>query len=203
MFKKIIICSCPRTGSTLVYNLIKEVFDTYTVEKTHKIDNFDNENLYIIPIRHPYNSIISIGLCNKLQFDKQHDLLNCVNNYLDYGGNDIINIQDTENILHLHYENFYNNLEYVYKSIEEKLNINIPEYIKTDVIKKHSLENVKNLIKNMNDFKLVDNETQYHGLHISKYNGNTNYRLILSEDQIKYLKKITNLNKIIEKFNYK
>ena len=62
MFKKIIIFSCPRTGSTLVYNLVKEVFDTYTVEKIHKIDKFDNEILYIIPIRHPYNSIISIGL---------------------------------------------------------------------------------------------------------------------------------------------
>lgn len=203
MFKKIIIFSCPRTGSTLLYNLIKDIFYRTTVLKKHIIDDIDSENLYIIPIRHPYNSIVSIGLCKQIKFGIDNYKLNdCLNDYIDYGGKILVNIENSDNIIFLYYENFYNNLDYIYKEIEKKLNVTIPEDLKKSVGEKHSLENVKKIICSIDNFELYEKETNYHGFHISKFNGETDYKLILSEQEILFLETNDILNRIITKFNY-
>ena len=49
-----------RTGSTLIYNYLKEL--NKNPQKAHKYKynkKYNKNNKYIITIRHPYNSIIS------------------------------------------------------------------------------------------------------------------------------------------------
>ena len=48
----------------------------------------------------------------------------------------------------------------------------------------------------------MDKKTHIHGMHISILNGETNYKELLSEEQIKILNNNIILQKIIKKFNY-
>ena len=48
----------------------------------------------------------------------------------------------------------------------------------------------------------MDKKTHIHGMHISILNDETNYKELLSEEQIKILNNNIILQKIIKKFNY-
>ena len=201
-YKNIIIFSAPRSGSTVIYNLIKETITDIPVIKTHEVENFETDNLYIIPIRHPYNSIVSACLCSDIDFRNDCRFNDCLVNYLEYGGKKLIDITEKPNIMVFYYEFFYKNLHNIFIRLENKLNIVFDSNKKTQLIEEHSINNVKNKIKNFNSFKQYDQESHYHGKHISKYNGETNYKNILKEHQIKLLRNNSVLNVILKKFYY-
>ena len=46
-------------------------------------------------------------------------------------------------------------------------------------------------------------KTHFHGKHISKFNGNTDYSILLNEEELTLLKQNKILNKIINKFYLK
>ena len=202
-YNKIIVFSAPRTGSTVVYNLLKEIITNIPVIKSHETINFnENNTLYIIPIRHPYNSIVSISLCKELDLNKEFNLRNCFQTYMDYGGMKLININENTNTIFLYYEKFYTNLNYIFDEIERKSNFMFDVNKKTEIIEKHSINSVKNKVKIFKKFENYDEETQYHGKHISIYNGETNFKNILNKNQIRLLQNNTILNILLKKFHY-
>ena len=201
-YNKIILFSPPRSGSTLLYNILKNTINNYEICKSH-IFEYDINNLYIITIRHPYNSMISIGLCNKINIFNINTIDNIYNNYMNYGGNCLINNNfEHDNIIILRYETFFNNYNYIYNILEQKLNIKIPQLIRNEVSDTVSIKNVKKNIEKFKNFKEYDELTHYHGNHISLYEGETNYLNILSSENIIYLNSIKNINFIITKFSY-
>ena len=161
-----------------------------------------NGQLYVITYRHPYNCIISSLLRN----EKKINLLNIkseISEYLKNGGKDLLkNDLLKKNILLLQYEEFFDNYEVIYNKLEKFLNINIDENKKIELSKKYHITNVKKITNKYKTFKEYDKTTHLHGKHISEYDGQTDYKKILSENDIYVLKENKSLNEIIKKFNY-
>lgn len=196
--KNIIQFSPIRSGSTLVYNILREFSN---VRKTHNI-SVNNGQLYVITYRHPYNSIISSLLRNEKKINSLN-IKSEINEYLKNGGKDLLeNDLLKKNILLLQYEEFFNNYEVIYNKLENFLNINIDENKKIELSKKYHITNVKKMTNKYKTFKEYDRTTHLHGKHISKYDGQTDYKKILSENDIYVLKENKSLNEIIKKFNY-
>lgn len=187
-----------RSGSTLVYNILREFFN---VKKSHNISIKDN-NYYVITYRHPYNSIISSLLRNN-KIINVSNINDEVKEYLKNGGNDLLkNDLLKKNVLLLKYEQFFNDYNVIYDELEGFLNIKIHESKRLQITKKYNVNSVKEIIKKYKTFAEYDKKTHLHGKHISKYNGETNYKELLSDKEINVLKENETLNKIIEKFNY-
>ena len=182
--KNIIQFSPIRSGSTLVYNILREFSN---VRKTHNI-SVNNGQLYVITYRHPYNSIISSLLRNEKKINSLN-IKSEINEYLKNGGKDLLeNDLLKKNILLLQYEEFFNNYEVIYNKLENVLNINIDENKKIELSKKYHITNVKKMTNKYKTFKEYDRTTHLHGKHISKYDGQTDYKKILSENDIYVLK---------------
>ncbi len=196
--KNIIQFSPIRSGSTLVYNILREFSN---VRKTHNI-SVKNGQLYVITYRHPYNCIISSLLRNEKKINSLN-IKSEISEYLKNGGKNLLeNDLLKKNILLLQYEEFFNNYEVIYNKLENFLNINIDENKKIELSKKYHITNVKKMTNKYKTFKEYDKTTHLHGKHISEYDGQTDYKKILSENDIYVLKENKSLNEIIKKFIY-
>ena len=196
--KNIIQFSPIRSGSTLVYNILREFSN---VRKTHNI-SVKNGQLYVITYRHPYNCIISSLLRNEKKINSLN-IKSEISEYLKNGGKNLLeNDLLKKNILLLQYEEFFNNYEVIYNKLENFLNINIDENKKIELSKKYHITNVKKMTNKYKTFKEYDKTTHLHVKHISEYDGQTDYKKILSENDIYVLKENKSLNEIIKKFNY-
>lgn len=196
--KNIIQFSPIRSGSTLVYNILREFSN---VRKTHHI-SVKNGQLYVITYRHPYNCIISSLLRNERKINSLN-IKSEISEYLKNGGKDLLeNDLLKKNILLLQYEEFFDNYEVIYNKLENFLNINIDKNKKIELSKKYHITNVKKMTNKYKTFKEYDKTTHLHGKHISEYDGQTDYKKILSENDIYVLKENKSLNEIIKKFNY-
>ena len=85
--KKIILYSPVRTGSTLIYNFLKNLIND-DVLKTHSYCYYKKYNI-VVTIRHPYNSILSLILL-KEKIKSKEDLKNITNEKLIYWTNHFI-----------------------------------------------------------------------------------------------------------------
>lgn len=198
---RIIQFSPIRTGSTLIYNILKEIMGE-NVEKLHHFSN-KKQLKYIVTIRHPYNSIIS----SILRYEKEINekiLYQSINEYLKNGGNDILNhnLNNFDNILLLRYENFNNNIDYIIDNICNFFNVKINEDKKNKIKNNYNKKSVNEKIKQFKHFGQYCKKTHLHGLHISKYNGETDYNKILDDKLLNILKNNNILNNIIKLYNY-
>ena len=188
-----------RTGSTLIYNILKELLP-HNIQKIHTYIHNKNDT-YFCTIRHPYNSVISLILCEKKEINKKN-LLRSISVYLQQGGKDIIqkNFINNENILKLKYEEFNNNIPFIIEEISKFLKIEVSEEKIKELTNKYNKENVKKITNKYSDFSGYCKDTHFHGNHISKYNGDMNYIKLLDDKLIKILEKDRMLNKIIQEY---
>lgn len=186
-----------RSGSTLVFNIIKNIF-----LKTQKKHNFNYENniLYFISIRHPYNSIISSALRYNEELNK-NNIEKHINEYLKFGGKVLADENlNRDNIVLFYYEKFIDDINYIFNIIENKLNINLSINLKNKLIEELDINSIIKYSEKYNGFKEYDKNNHIHGNHISKYKGKTDYKELLNEELINILKNNSDLNKIIEKY---
>ena len=201
------VIACPiRSGSTLLYNIVKNIFIDKPVIKSHHFTH-DPDSTYLITIRHPYNSIISTLLKNKKTLNKSN-LNSAIKEYL-IGLNTFLKKIDYDNVIIFRYEKFQNNYDYIFDKLQKKLNVIITN--REELNEKFSINNVKEYIKDFNEknnlkpeFKNYDKKTHFHSNHISQYNGKTDYKVILKnhEDLLHILKTHPILNIFIKKYGY-
>jgi len=190
-----------RSGSTLVYNILKNIFKKKIIKK-HNINNVDKN--VVITYRNPLDSLASLILIDNpniipLQVDDSllmDKLIELRKNGLD----DIIKIFNNPQPLFLKYEDFKNNYNYIYENISSHFMIEIDQDKRDYINDKFSLLNVKNLIDRHKSFKEWDKTTQLHGNHISKYNGESYFKDFFNEKQMEKIKEV--LNKHIEILGY-
>lgn len=192
-----------RSGSTLVYNYLLELGKCLN-KKKHKYNN-KKETQYIITIRHPYNSIISSILRYGREVNVE-TIKDQINEYLSNGGNCILNNTFTNDKIHcvLRYEDFLNNHDLIFEKFELFFNEKYPLKLKNEIKKKLEISSVKHVIyeNNFTDFKQYDEKTHFHGKHISQFDGNTDYKIILNNEELKILENNDKFKKIIEKYYY-
>ena len=198
-YRTIVQVSPIRSGSTLVYNMLKQIFPTKAVSKNHTCV-LNGANFYVITLRHPYNSIISNIERSETAIDDEV-LKRNTHEYLVNGGHFIINNDlNRENCLVLYYEDFVNHFDHVYSMIEKTMKMSIPEEVKHRINNRFNIESVEEFVRRFENFSQYDHATHLHGKHISRYRGQTDYTKILTPSQIHLLKENEHLNTIIETY---
>ena len=197
---KIIQFGPVRSGSTLVYNLLRDIFPNSDVRKTHNIEKNPSTKYIVATYRNPLDTIASIHhihdqiptkttIREKIFFMKNNGLI------------DFLNIIDNDKILKLKYEDFYNNYNYIYDKFETYFKIKIDSRQRLLLNKKYKINNVKKIVQKYDSFHYFDGITHWHGDHISPRNGAPNsYDKVFNDEQIEFIKK--GIGDIIKKLDY-
>lgn len=188
MGRKIVQFSPQRSGSTLVYNILKDLFPTRYVDKKHKYTLDDKNFPTVITYRHPYDCIGSLILKDKLRITDKivHEkiLLFRKNGWNDF----FIQFKSSKNLF-LRYEDFYGNMDFLFNALENYFLITIDGNKRVELKKKYKISNIKENLKKFKTFDEYDKQTHFHGNHISKYLGSSNYKKLFSKSQLKTLDK--------------
>ena len=159
-----------RTGSTLVYNILREVFPAKRISKKHNYSKILKNDKMIVTFRNPMDSLASSIKRYKLEVNDvniKNQILELKENGLD----DLYEIFQNKNILKLKYENFYNNYDFIFNNIETYFNIKIHLEDRQRIKKKYNVEVVFNFTKQFQEFSEGDKSTNFHGSHISNSKG--------------------------------
>ena len=159
-------------------------------------NNFSNNKKFVI--YRDRNSLVSMMRTmvydtnenNKINLSDFKSFELTFDSYID---NVIKLIINNKNITYIKYEDFINNHNILYDSLESEFNIKISVNKRQQISDKYSIKNVKKIYYNNvegNNFKNYDNNTQIHNNHISNAVDNSNnelYKIYLSEELIKYI----------------
>jgi hypothetical protein len=180
----------PRSGTTLVYNILKDIFPKKSVETRHYYRNKDRKFNTVVTYRNPLDSIVSSILRYKI--DPSDDVLK--KQILEFEKNGIwtvLEIKNNKNVLMLKYEDFVNNYENIYNKLEFFFNINISSSTRSLITSRYNIKSTEKIISRMESYKEIDKETLFHGNHININKGKPNYyKKFLNTKQIIYLKNV-------------
>lgn len=195
--------SPPRSGSTLVFNIMRELFPAKKIFKVHTFRSMCNEMKVVVTYRHPLDCIASSIIRYKKE-PTEEELKRQIKMFNEQGLLDLLKIRDMPNILMLKYEDYVNNFDYIFNHFEKFFNITIPEEKKVEITAKYKIDNVEKMLKDQkgDSFADIDKKTQLHANHISKYKGASNYyEEFFQPDQIRLLKET--YAEFMETFGYK
>ena len=173
--QKVKLYGVPRSGGTLVYNIVREVLPDYSI-KPQKHSFFKDSEKAIVIFRDFRDSVISSWRVEQGEFDESENKVEAKYRWLI---SSIIGIkrQVFENLnrfrgewkkdycLFLRYENFFDDYEYIYSRLEKFLNIDISKDQQKILNTKYSRSQVKKRVRKFDDFSEYDID-HFHGLHI-------------------------------------
>jgi hypothetical protein len=184
---KIIQFSPPRTGSTLVYNLLRELFPLRSVRKTHKCFVCDPGDKVVVTHRHPLDAIASSILRYNAKPSLREFQSQIENHFLE-SLSGIVELKGRENVLFLRYEKLYENYDYIFDEMAAFFRVEIPLEVRRGLSDRYSIPSVEKISSQFSQFSQFDAETHFHGKHISAYRGRPYYfREYFSPEQIEYL----------------
>jgi len=193
--------SPPRSGSTLVFNIMRELFPAKKIFKVHTFRSMCNELPVVLTYRHPLDCIASSIIRYKKE-PTEEELERQIKIFNEQGFLDLVKIKDYPNILMLKYEDYVNDFEYIFKHFEKFFDMKISRTKREELSSKYKIENVKKMIEGGDSFAEQDSKTKLHGNHISKYKGASNYyEEFFSHEQIKLLKRT--YAELLDTFEYK
>ena len=190
----------PRSGTTLIYNILKDIFTDQFVETRHYYRESDRKFPTIVTYRNPLDSISSSIL--RYGLEPTNEVIE--KQILEFERNGIwkvLEIRNNKNVLMLKYENFFDNYDVIFNSFERFFNTIISDKLRKVIKERYNIESVEKIIQNMKSYKEIDKKTLYHGKHININKGRCNFHKdFLKEEQIKYLNHVyKDFNKT---FNY-
>ena len=188
--KTIIQFGPPRSGTTLIYNILKDVFPNKSVETKHYYRNKDKRFPTIVTYRNPLDSITSSILRYKKKPTKDV-IKQQISEFEKNGIWSVLEIRDNKNVLMLKYEDFVNNFDYIYNKLEIFFNVNISNDKKNLIKKNYNITAVEKMTSYMKSYEEQDKKNLFHGDHININKGQPNfYKEFLNAEQISYLKNI-------------
>lgn len=164
--KYVIQMSPIRTGSTLVFNLLREVLPQKKVLKKHQFSSGFGHCPIVATVRHPLDAIASVCRVGGIEISDQ-GLSKATRDFFENGADDLIRIKDRPNVLLLRYELFINDFDYIFTKLEQFFKLNISSVERSRLAKKYSIENAKKIAARFDRFSEWDLETQIHGNHLS------------------------------------
>jgi hypothetical protein len=162
-----LICyGIPRSGSTLVYQLISGVYPQGVV-KTHR---YCSQRVKTTASYRDFRDVV-VSLWRRSKSGKAHQQMTdaevekyatlCqarvkeLDRYLERGG-----------ICLLRYEDFVDNPAFIFKAVEKTFGIIVDPQKVEELVREHSLEKNREVARRLRGFKEVDSATQIHGDHI-------------------------------------
>lgn len=192
-----------RSGSTLVANILRDIFPERTVRKTHDIRSLSRKiHLHILqfPVvstyRYPLDIIASELKVNNLQPTAKAIEKSC--QILERNGiTELKKVKDSKNVLLLKYEDFYGDLDFIFDEFEIFFGININKETRIQLKSDYSIENIKKITENLSPEQFIDknlasasgNDGVFHGKHVSSTKGMPgSYKSFFNEEQIEWLR---------------
>lgn len=183
-YRKIILVTPTRTGSTLAYNILRYLFEDqnhlntsgfenreHIVMKSHRfkveLDHIESGEMtiYFVTVRHPVDAIMSRFRLRKkeptikdVQMAIQEDL--AIWKSID----DLI--AKKQNVILLKFEDFCNNFDNIFNIIEKEFSIIIDDKDKILLKDVLCMDNVKKYITQFSSFREYNKENHFHGDHI-------------------------------------
>lgn len=193
---KVIQFSPGRSGSTLVWNLLREL--GCNPMKTHMLHYSANTKI-VSTIRDPRDMLKSRLLItekeiNKNLIDQEIKLM------IQYGLGTLADIFMKPNVLLLQYERFFNDYNYIFDSLEQFLQLEINETKRKELIEKYDRTQMKKISQNYKHFSKYDKHTHIHGNHISNSYGPGGWEDIIPKEYHTYIN--DTLKKYIVLFQY-
>ena len=166
--------SLPRSGSTLVYNVLRELFPRHRIEKCHTLDRRNLESTIVATYRNPVDIVASLllvsnGSVTDANIREQSILLNT------QGIWELLTIRNRSNMLLLRYEDFVDDFDVLFNNIENHFQIRVSSEKRIELSTKYNRELVQAITERYDDFSQYDPKTQFHGHHISRFNGAPNF----------------------------
>lgn len=172
---KIVACGVPRTGSTLVWQILCRALPHCRVVKAHP-GSWAPEpcNFIVGSIRNPYDNIASCFRSRVIGDDGdgihvegtmkglKAEMNMLANNYKVMG--EMIEKYKGK-IAILRYEEFFENYSLIYRTIEVYFDIKIPQIVQLEISNRFSVIENKKRANKLEDFNQVD-EDKIHGDHI-------------------------------------
>jgi hypothetical protein len=198
--KRIIQFSPPRTGSTLVFNVLREIFPNRRIDKLHNYELKFKKYSLVVTYRHPLDALASsIQRYGRTPTDEEIEKQ--IEEFENNGLWDLLKIRHQPNVLMLKYEDFYNHYDYIFDRLENFFSINISSRKREEISRRYNMEAVLEITAGYDNFGMYDSVTQLHGKHISSYKGAVHYYdTFFTPAQVEYLKKV--YNKILVEFEY-
>lgn len=177
-----------RTGSTLVYNILRELFPGKTIKKTHTYDRLFSRLIIIATIRHPLDCIVSI-LRIKDQKPDAHAIQQAIQVFDASGMAEIVRLRDKPNCTVLKYEDFVHETSVIFDAIERAFKIRIDDRTRKELAGKYDVDAVVRTTAELGSFGNWDPVTKLHGHHISPDRGKPGaFVSVFSQEQITELK---------------
>lgn len=179
MKKKVVLFGPGRTGSTLVYNVLRDL-EGVDVEKRHNLtpkqihQRLAPNTLFISTIRdwrdvlcsraRIYDTPITAESIQSIAKEMNNTGLGALTGMLS-------NPALKGKVLVLRYEDFWNNYDALFDSLESGLGCTIGPEKRAELKAKHNVNAVKKIADRFDGFAQYDKVTQVHGNHISDNNG--------------------------------
>ena len=188
--KKIIQFSPPRTGSTLVFNILREALPDRDIEKTHNYKRKFSRYPVIASYRHPLDAIAS-SIQRYGRTPSDEEIAVQIQEFEAGGIRVILDIRHDKNVLMMRYEDFYHDHDYIYDRLEKFFSIGISAEKRRAISGRYNIDAVNEMVSQFDNFESYHKETQLHGRHISAYKGETNYyKDYFTSQQIAHLKDV-------------
>ncbi|MFA6288629.1 MAG: hypothetical protein WC661_14690 [Opitutaceae bacterium] len=179
-----------RTGSTIIYNLLRECLPEKTVTKAHTYCRHFGHLPLVATTRHPLDCISSMLLVRNEE-PTEETLRRTVTRFNANGGVDLIRIKNERKILLLRYEKFVNDYEPVFTGFESYFDIVVPPAKRAELTGKYNIESTMKIAASQGGFNAWDPVTKIHGNHISKFGGSaSHYKEHFNAPQIELLKSL-------------
>ena len=177
-----------RTGSTLIYNVIRECLPDKRIKKAHTFDKCFERLAVVSTIRHPLDCIASVLRVKSAQADDK-SIDQAVADFDTSGVNDLIKITELPNTLIFKYESFTKDLNPVFDSLESKFQIEISYETRERIVRTYSVQEMAKTSRALGEFSNWDPVTKVHGNHISATLGEPGlHKEVFTQDQIEKLK---------------
>jgi predicted O-linked N-acetylglucosamine transferase (SPINDLY family) len=178
-YKQIIQWSPPRTGSTLVWQILDALFEDpeyqenkwlkpNIVKKTHALQHEslnDPTCVFITTIRNPIDSMVSYMIVKKEPFTKE-SILKHIDMYKS-NFNLIPLVQKTQHHTILRYEEFYDNYSIIFDAVEQLFSIKIDQSIRDTISTRFSRKRNKEIADGLSGFEVWEKDSFIHGDHIN------------------------------------
>lgn len=173
-----------RTGSTLIFNILRELFPEKRIKKAHKYDKEFARLHTVCTVRHPLDCIASLIKIHRCETTPEA-MAAAIRDFDQSGITDLRRIALHPLSVIFKYEEFMHNMAVVYDGLERSFGIKISEEQRISLNEKYSIESTLRTTTRLGEFSNWDPETMLHGNHISETRGASNvYQSFFNADQI-------------------
>lgn len=169
MTQQIVMCGIPRSGSTLVWQILQAVFPDANVIKTHPDIWQSDGSIVIVSIRNPFDVVASLLRVRLSREGRKEPVQDDIENVL---GRTKLCFDQLDGLLFgpcyiLRYEHFYRDYSLVYDMVRSVFGLSVSFADRDRINQQFSLKSNLERASALKDFNEVD-ELQIHGDHIGR-----------------------------------